>query len=312
MSTSTCVPTRISRVTALPRARFISASARTSGSRACSGSTSARHRFPPRRPAWLSSGGTTRIRRGDSTGSARRLREWWQQDVAFFDTTHSRAWIMVRRIAHTAHHRAEQTTAVRLLGRQVWSVYGPCRGYRRPAGQRCAHDLRVSERPGAHHRGIARRGNDGLARPGIAAQHRARGTVVAGSSVLSLTQFIAAFSGALFAGAALYAAWSSIPRAELLDEDRRNGMGSQLQARRRHAGVACDCELPGGRRGVVARRRPPMARGRRADRVGRSVHAHRGQADERPASRSHTRPGVSGDSVAAGEGGASSTPCAAD
>jgi hypothetical protein len=32
---------------------------------------------------------------------------------------------MVRRIAHTAHHRAEQTTLLRLLGRQVHSVYGP-------------------------------------------------------------------------------------------------------------------------------------------------------------------------------------------
>ena len=51
--------------------------------------------------------------------------EWWAQDVAFFETIHSRAWIMVRRIAHTAHHRAEQTTLLRLLGRQVWSVYGP-------------------------------------------------------------------------------------------------------------------------------------------------------------------------------------------
>src|ERR1700675_1265372 len=50
---------------------------------------------------------------------------WWARDVAFFDTTHSRAWIMVRRIAHTAHHRAEQTTLLRLLGRRVWSVYGP-------------------------------------------------------------------------------------------------------------------------------------------------------------------------------------------
>lgn len=50
---------------------------------------------------------------------------WWATDVAFFDVRHSRAWIMVRRIAHTAHHRAEQTTLLRLLGRQVWSVYGP-------------------------------------------------------------------------------------------------------------------------------------------------------------------------------------------
>src|SRR6202165_3183949 len=51
--------------------------------------------------------------------------EWWAQDVAFFETIHSRAWIMVRRIAHTAHPRAEQTTLLRLMGRQVWSVYGP-------------------------------------------------------------------------------------------------------------------------------------------------------------------------------------------
>lgn len=50
---------------------------------------------------------------------------WWAAETAFFDTTHSRAWIMVRRIAHTAHHRAEQTTLLRLLGRQVHSVYGP-------------------------------------------------------------------------------------------------------------------------------------------------------------------------------------------
>jgi uncharacterized damage-inducible protein DinB len=71
------------------------------------------------------------IRRYDED-SAKRLDQlgkkdaaWWAEDVAFFDTTHSRAWIMVRRVAHTAHHRAEQTTLLRLLGRQVWSVYGP-------------------------------------------------------------------------------------------------------------------------------------------------------------------------------------------
>ena len=51
--------------------------------------------------------------------------DWWRRDVAFFDTTHSRAWIMVRRVAHTAHHRAEQSTLLRLLGRRVWSIYGP-------------------------------------------------------------------------------------------------------------------------------------------------------------------------------------------
>jgi uncharacterized damage-inducible protein DinB len=50
---------------------------------------------------------------------------WWEAEVSFFDTIHSRAWIMVRRVAHTAHHRAEQTTLLRLLGHPVHSVYGP-------------------------------------------------------------------------------------------------------------------------------------------------------------------------------------------
>jgi hypothetical protein len=50
---------------------------------------------------------------------------WWEAEVPFFDTVHSRAWIMVRRVAHTAHHRAEQTTLLRLLGHLVHSVYGP-------------------------------------------------------------------------------------------------------------------------------------------------------------------------------------------
>jgi len=32
---------------------------------------------------------------------------------------------MVRRIAHTAHHRGEQTVLLRMLGREVYSIYGP-------------------------------------------------------------------------------------------------------------------------------------------------------------------------------------------
>lgn len=35
-----------------------------------------------------------------------------------------RAWIMVRRVAHTTHHRAEPTTWLQLLGRSVQGVYG--------------------------------------------------------------------------------------------------------------------------------------------------------------------------------------------
>ena len=50
---------------------------------------------------------------------------WWEEKVSFFDTKRSKTWIMLRRIAHTAHHRGEQTAILRILGRDVYSVYGP-------------------------------------------------------------------------------------------------------------------------------------------------------------------------------------------
>ncbi len=50
---------------------------------------------------------------------------WWEQEVSFFETKRIRTWIMVRRIAHTAHHRAEQTAILRMLGRKIHSIYGP-------------------------------------------------------------------------------------------------------------------------------------------------------------------------------------------
>ncbi len=50
---------------------------------------------------------------------------WWEIEVSFFDVIRTRAWIMLRRIAHTAHHRAEQGVLLRMLGRKVYSVYGP-------------------------------------------------------------------------------------------------------------------------------------------------------------------------------------------
>jgi len=52
-------------------------------------------------------------------------KNWWEQEVSFFDAKRARTWIMLRRIAHTVHHRAEQTVLLRLLGREVYSVYGP-------------------------------------------------------------------------------------------------------------------------------------------------------------------------------------------
>jgi uncharacterized damage-inducible protein DinB len=50
---------------------------------------------------------------------------WWEAAAGFFEVDRSRAWIMVRRIAHTAHHRGQQTTLLRQLGRELYSTYGP-------------------------------------------------------------------------------------------------------------------------------------------------------------------------------------------
>ncbi len=51
--------------------------------------------------------------------------DWWEGEVAFFDTRRSRAWVMVRRIAHTSHHRGQQMALLRMLGRDLHSNYGP-------------------------------------------------------------------------------------------------------------------------------------------------------------------------------------------
>jgi uncharacterized damage-inducible protein DinB len=50
---------------------------------------------------------------------------WWQADAPFFDTRRSRAWIFLRRIAHSAHHRGQLTVYLRLLGKALYSTYGP-------------------------------------------------------------------------------------------------------------------------------------------------------------------------------------------
>ena len=61
-----------------------------------------------------------------------RLRElgakpdlWWEESAGFFEVERTRAWIVTRRIAHTAHHRGQQTTLLRMLGRDLHSTFGP-------------------------------------------------------------------------------------------------------------------------------------------------------------------------------------------
>jgi uncharacterized damage-inducible protein DinB len=67
-----------------------------------------------------------------ASASSRRLERlnelpesWFEESVPFFDVVRSRAWILVRRIAHSAHHRGQLTTYLRILGHPLYSTYGP-------------------------------------------------------------------------------------------------------------------------------------------------------------------------------------------
>jgi len=50
---------------------------------------------------------------------------WWEEQTKFFDVERSRAWVMTRRLTHTAHHRGQQMAMLRMLGRDLHSNYGP-------------------------------------------------------------------------------------------------------------------------------------------------------------------------------------------
>lgn len=50
---------------------------------------------------------------------------WWEEETRFFDVNYLRAWVMVRRMTHSAHHRGQLTTMLRVFGRELHSTYGP-------------------------------------------------------------------------------------------------------------------------------------------------------------------------------------------
>jgi uncharacterized damage-inducible protein DinB len=54
-----------------------------------------------------------------------KAEDWWESETTFFDVKRSMAWVMTRRIAHTAHHRGQQMAMLRMLGRDLHSTYGP-------------------------------------------------------------------------------------------------------------------------------------------------------------------------------------------
>jgi uncharacterized damage-inducible protein DinB len=51
--------------------------------------------------------------------------EWFEEEVAFFDVPRSRAWVLVRRFTHSAHHRGQLSAYLRLWKESLYSVYGP-------------------------------------------------------------------------------------------------------------------------------------------------------------------------------------------
>jgi uncharacterized damage-inducible protein DinB len=59
------------------------------------------------------------------TALRERSEHWWEESTRFFDVERSRAWVVMRRLTHTAHHRGQQMAMLRMLGRSLHSNYGP-------------------------------------------------------------------------------------------------------------------------------------------------------------------------------------------
>jgi uncharacterized damage-inducible protein DinB len=50
---------------------------------------------------------------------------WFETETTFFDVTRSRAWVLTRRLTHSAHHRGQLNALLRIWGEPLYSVYGP-------------------------------------------------------------------------------------------------------------------------------------------------------------------------------------------
>lgn len=51
--------------------------------------------------------------------------EWFEDATTFFELSRSRAWVLTRRLTHSAHHRGQLTAYLRLWGLALYSTYGP-------------------------------------------------------------------------------------------------------------------------------------------------------------------------------------------
>ncbi|HYM61523.1 MAG TPA: DinB family protein [Thermoanaerobaculia bacterium] len=50
---------------------------------------------------------------------------WFAEATTFFNVPRTKSWVLLRRLTHSAHHRAQLTVYLRLLGRPLYSTYGP-------------------------------------------------------------------------------------------------------------------------------------------------------------------------------------------
>ena len=50
---------------------------------------------------------------------------WFEEQTTFFDVRRPRAWVLTRRLTHSAHHRGQLTVYLRLWGQALYSTYGP-------------------------------------------------------------------------------------------------------------------------------------------------------------------------------------------
>jgi uncharacterized damage-inducible protein DinB len=50
---------------------------------------------------------------------------WFEETVQFFDVPRTRAWVLVRRFTHSAHHRGQLSALLRSWGLSLYSTYGP-------------------------------------------------------------------------------------------------------------------------------------------------------------------------------------------
>ena len=54
-----------------------------------------------------------------------KLETWFEEETTFFDVKRTRAWVLTRRLTHSAHHRGQLTSYLRLWGQPLYSTYGP-------------------------------------------------------------------------------------------------------------------------------------------------------------------------------------------